>query len=173
MISKDQRLLEEAYKKVVDPGLPYYFGEGGDCIWTRKKGDLQGAPEVVEGSFRCVGHGLTRLKGAPREVGGGFFCHSNRLRTLEGAPQKVGGDFFCDNNDLESLEGAPEKVGGLFSCCFNPSLKSLEGIPEAADHEVPFGFGEKDVQKELEKRRFRQSLDKDTLDTFGDFVAEL
>ena len=122
-----QNLLEATQKP---SKLPYKIDSDGDVWWTRKGGNLEGAPE------------------------------------------KVGGDFSCSDNQLQSLEGAPEKVGGDFYCDQNP-LTSLKGIPEAKRYFLPDGFTEKDAIKEIERRRFRKDLDKETAETWGDFVDQL
>ena len=144
-----ESLLEATQKPSVN--LPYKIDSDGDVRWTRKGGNLEGAP---------------------KEVGGNFHCYSNLLKSLNGAPEKVGGDFYCSNNQLESLEGAPEKIGGHFYCPGNP-LKSLKGIPEASSYTLPGGFMEEDARKEVERRRFRKDLDKETEETWGDFVDQL
>jgi hypothetical protein len=77
---------------------------------------LEGAPQSVDGSFKCHYNKLKSLEGAPQSVRENFFCHDNELISLEGAPQLVGGDFICNENELISLEGAPQSVGGHFWC---------------------------------------------------------
>ena len=136
-------------------------------------------PQKTRPNFRKIGDnfhwtkmGAKNLVGVPQLVKGNFYCNGTDLQSLKGAPKVVGGDFACDNNDLETLEGAPEEIGGRFTCYGN-HLKSLEGIPKAASYFLPNGFKEEDARKEVEKRRFRKGLDKETLGTFGDFIDEL
>ena len=187
-----QTLLETAKKKPSEK-LPYKTESNGNVIWTREGGNLEGAPKEVGRGFYCSSNQLKSLEGAPKEVGGNFYCHTNHLKSLKGAPEKVGGNFNCHtnhlkslegapkevggnfncyNNQLKSLEGAPEKVGGEFDCNPNP-LKSLKGIPEADSYDLPDGFAEKDARKEVERRKFRKELDKETVETWGDFVDQL
>ena len=130
---------------------PYVVHPDGYVVWDREGGNLEGAPAEIEGSF---------------------YCNSHQLQSLEGSPSKVQGHFDCSYNQLESLEGAPEKVEGCFSCHHNP-LTSLRGIPEASEYMLPVGFKAKDARKEVERRKFNKGLDPETLNAFGDFVAEL
>jgi hypothetical protein len=89
----------------------------------------------VTGVFNCYDNELTSLKGAPEKVDGDFRCdHNDLLTSLEGAPKEVGGDFDCSVTKLNSLVGAPKEVGGDFICSFN-KLTSLEGAPERVDGE--------------------------------------
>ena len=98
-------------------------------VWKSVNGDfycayssiesLEGAPELVWGSFSCAGCGkLTSLEGAPKETYENFMCEDcEKLTSLKGAPEKVGENFHCSNcKNLSSLEGAPKKVGGSFWC---------------------------------------------------------
>ena len=150
----------------------YHIDTDGDVNWLRKEGNLEGAPEVVDYDFYAGHMGLSSLEGGPKTVKDGFYCYGNHLQSLKGSPSVVKGDFDCECNWLETLEGAPEKIGGSFACNGNP-LKSLKGIPEAKSYILPKEFTEKDARKEVEQRRFRKSLDTETLDTFGYFIAEL
>ena len=214
MRTRDQQLLEEAYDQVT---VPYKIDPtSGHVEWLREGGDLQGAPEVVEGNFSCrrkslesleggprvvkgdfgcdhnklknlkggpqvvgkrywCGFNLLRsLDGAPKEVGGGFSCSQSCLRSLEGAPRKVGGDFHCYSNSMKTLKGGPEEVKGLYDCSPNVDLVSLEGIAVGANaYIIPEQFNDEDLKKAFERSKFEKGLDKDTLDTFGDFVDEL
>ena len=130
----------------------YNTDKRNDCVfWKREGGNLEGAPQTVDGSFFCSCTSITSLVGGPEIVNGSFTCHTNRLK---------------------SLEGAPEKVGGRFDCRRNP-LTSLKGIPEAASYDLPDEFTEEDALKEVERRKFRKGLDKDTEETWGDFVDQL
>ena len=98
-------------------------------VWKSVNGDfycayssiesLEGAPELVWGSFSCAGCGkLTSLEGAPKETYENFSCvECEKLTSLKGAPEKVGENFHCnDCKNLISLEGAPKKVGNDFWC---------------------------------------------------------
>ena len=151
---------------------PYHFEAEVHVIWSRKGGNLEGAPRVVQGTFQADDARLDSLQGGPRVVKGSFFCDGNKLTSLEGAPEIVGQSFFCYSNNLKTLEGAPDRVEEMFNCNNNP-LESLKGISEAKHYHLPEGFTEEDARKEVAKRRFEQSLDKDTKDTFGDFIGEL
>ena len=127
--------------------IPSYFISNGKFIFdiseVTVEGDfycsstnltsLEGAPQTVEGSFRCSNNpNLTSLEGAPQTVGEYFDCsHNKNLTSLEGAPQTVGRSFRCSlNENLTSLEGAPQNVGEDFDCSYNPNLTSLEGAPQ-------------------------------------------
>ena len=190
---KFETLFQSLLEATQASSLPYTTDSDGNVEWTRKGGNLEGAPQTVGGNFFCSGNRLQSLEGAPKEVGGNFYCYdnqlqslegapktvgggfdcsNNRLQSLEGAPKEVGGNFFCYNNRLQSLEGAPQTVGGNFYCSDNP-LKSLKGVPKARSYDLSKGFSEKDVEKEVAHREFEKGLDAETRDTFGDFVAEL
>ena len=151
--------------------LPYRLDTENKVVWTRKRGNLKGAPKT-SGHFDCDNMELTSLEGAPEKTYGYFSCARNPLVTLEGSPRIVGGDFFCHDCNLESLEGGPEKVTGCFYCFSNP-LKSLKGIPEAESYSLPNRFTDKDVAKEIKRRELVKGLDTETRDTFGDFIEEL
>ena len=151
---KFDTLIESLLSEVTqDPGekLPYHVYNSGDVAWGKKGGNLQGAPLEVIGNFLC-GH-----------------CG---LESLEGGPRKVGGFFNCSYNVLHDLKGAPELVEDYFDCDHNP-LKSLEGVPEAKSYFLPRKFTPTDARKEVARRKFEKGLDKETVGTFGDFVAEL
>ena len=191
MITFKEHFLKES--GVMGEVLPYSKGKRG-IRWTRKGGDLRGAPRNVVGNFDCNSckldsleggpHSVTgffdctdnqieTLKGAPKKTGGYFGCSGNHLLDLEGAPQEVGGDFYCTGCTLDSLEGAPPVLpDGAFHCSHNP-LTSLKGIPKAAHYDLPDGFKQADAEKEVQRRELVQGLDKETASTFGDFVAEL
>ena len=143
-----------------------------NIIWKRKGGNLEGAPEETLAAFNCANVQLQSLEGGPKKVKGYFNCSRNHLKDLKGAPKIVGGNFYCSSSGLQSLEGAPEEIKGNFLCYNNP-LQSLKHIPKADFYELPDGFTLKDVNKELERRKFEKDLDKDTRDTFGDFIGEL
>ena len=186
--------LLEATQKSSKGELPYKSDADGDLVWTRRGGNLEGAPKEVMGGFYCANNQLVSLEGAPKTVGGSFVCFANHLKDLKGAPEKVGRDFSCNDNFIESLEGAPKEVGRdffcsgnllqnlegapevirgrVFACTRNP-LTSLRGIPNAETYSLPEGFTEKDASKELRRRKFESNLDSETLSTFGDFVSEL
>ena len=86
----------------------------------------------VDGNFTCSFAQITSLEGAPEVVGGSFYCNvCDSLRTLEGAPKEVGWDFDLTNcANLTSLEGAPKKISGSFCCNVCGSLKNLKGAPK-------------------------------------------
>ena len=143
-----ESILGEAKTKQT---LPYTVSEYGDVVWFKNTSSLAGAPRGVKGSFSCVQASLERLEGGPVEVEGNYACYGNHLT---------------------DLEGAPEKIGGIFICWGNP-LKSLKGIPEARGYGLPPPFADGDALKEVARRKLEKSLDKDTVETFGDFISEL
>lgn len=109
----------------------------------------------VQGSFSCIGVGLTTLEGVPRYIGGSFSCQRNkltnlthapvyvhgnyevwmnRLTSLKGAPWVTQGDFYCGHNKLTTLAHAPSHVAGSFDCLQNP-LNSLDHAPQYVGEE--------------------------------------
>ena len=166
-----ESLLSEA--SVASREKLYSHGSPESLRWLRKGGNLNGAPKDVKGYFDCSYRHLDTLWGGPKTVGEGYYCQYNALINLIGAPAgTIKGNFDCSHNCLETLDGAPKLVQGTFDCFANP-LASLRGIPEARGYILPLRFRVEDALKEVARRKFEQGLDKDTLNTFGDFVAEL
>lgn len=98
-----------------------------NCAFNRLT-TLEGLPQKIESRVNCAYNKLISLKGLPSKLEG-VDCSYNELTTLEGAPVIVG-DFHCIGNKLVSLKGAPKLVSCFFSCCFNETLTSLEGLEE-------------------------------------------
>jgi len=90
-----------------------------------KYGDLTG--QTYDGNIDVSGLSLTSLEGAPEIVNGTFSCSNNKLTSLKYAPKKTE-IFYCRNNRLESIENAPD-VDLYFDCSQN-NLKSLKGAPK-------------------------------------------
>ena len=155
-------------------GEKLYSHESPESLrWLRKGGNLKGAPKDVKGYFNCSYRHLDTLWGGPETVGEGYYCQYNALINLIGAPAgTIKGNFDCSHNCLETLDGAPELVEEYFDCDHNP-LKSLAGVPEAKSYFLPQKFTPAGARKEVARRKFEKGLDKETADTFGDFVNEL
>ena len=120
-----REILGEAQKN------PYNISAvGGNVTWTRKGGNLEGAPKYVKGFFHCNSVELESLEGGPDVVEGDFYCYTNPLQTLKGSPRKVGGTFCCGDTLIENLEGAPNSVGGDLDCDSIKGLRSLKGCPQ-------------------------------------------
>ena len=62
--------LLEATQKSSKGELPYKSDADGDLVWTRRGGNLEGAPKEVMGGFYCANNQLVSLEGAPKTVGG-------------------------------------------------------------------------------------------------------
>ena len=107
-------------------GAPYRV-QSINCSFN-KLNTLEGLPQEIESRVNCSYNKLTSLKGLPLKLEG-VDCSYNELTTLEGAPVIVK-DFHCIGNKLVSLKGAPKLVSCFFSCCFNETLTSLEGLEE-------------------------------------------
>lgn len=103
-----------------------------DCSWSWLR-NLNGSPEVVDGSFDCGHNDLVTLEGGPKRVEWNFYCCScKQLESLKGAPEVVGGNFhLTDNTKLTSLDGAPRRIDDSFYCEGNWHI-SQEKIDEYA-----------------------------------------
>ena len=77
----------------------------GNIRWTRRGGDLAGAPQKVEGDFICSDCDLVSLEFGPLEVEGSFYCDRNRLVSLHGMPRSFS-SFSVGQNPLATLDGA-------------------------------------------------------------------
>ncbi len=91
------------------------------------------------GSFYCSYNSLTSLEGAPSYILGDFQCVNNRLKDLQYSPLNVGGGFNCEKNLLESLKGAPQSINGYFSIKDNPTLLSIDCLPNHVGRSFMFG----------------------------------
>ncbi len=129
---------------------------------------LKDAPHTVGKNFSCAGNQLWTLEGGPTIVGGNYSCQSNDLESLSGAPTVINGDFLCSTNRLKTLEGGPTTVEGNFNCTLNPTLKSLEGIPEAKSYNIK-PFSEHDIERaQLSKHMSPTAKAAWGVDTFAD-----
>jgi hypothetical protein len=116
-----------------------------------KYGDLEGQTYI--GNIDVSDMGLTSLEGAPEVVEGKFRCSYNKLTTLEGAPRVVTDNFYCSNNLLITLKGAPNIVKEYFNCYRN-KLTSLEYLPEnMIPQNVISDFSKEDILEFFKKNR--------------------
>lgn len=83
-----------------------------------------------QGIFICSNNQLASLEGAPSSISDDFQCDNNLLKNLQYAPTNVGISFLCDNNLLETIKGAPINIGEHFSMENNPTLLSMDFLPE-------------------------------------------
>lgn len=90
-----------------------------DIHYNDKLINLEGAPKILKGSFRCYGcDNLISLKGCPEEIGWNFDCGDcDKLTNLKGGPKIVGNDYDCFQcPNLKSLKGIAKKIGGTLDC---------------------------------------------------------
>lgn len=129
--------LSDTEQLLVNQGIKFRKKWNGEIIvkgsLNLEKWGLKALPDfsnvIVQGTFSCIGLGLTSLKGAPKRVEDAFHCSDNPLVSLEGSPQFVGDSFFCTNCGLETLEGGPQHVGRDVVCEKN-KLRTLRGAPQ-------------------------------------------
>jgi hypothetical protein len=92
----------------------FRFGnaESFSCYNCPKLKSLEGAPEVVYGSFMLsYCNSIESLEGAPKEVGGSFYCAFNpKLTSLDGAPTYVGKTFDCKKCGKQFTENEVKQI---------------------------------------------------------------
>lgn len=92
----------------------FRFGdvESFSCYNCSKLKSLEGAPEVVYGTFTlsCC-DSIESLEGAPEEVGGDFDCsYCPKLKSLEGAPTHVRKTFNCKKCGKQFTENDVKQI---------------------------------------------------------------
>ena len=118
--------------------------------------DMKGLPENLD-SLVISDTDIADLKGLPKHLSSIHILRNFKLTSFRGGEfTVVAKEFKCHDNWINN----------------NPSERALQGIPIAASYRVD-GFTDEQIQAAKKNSEVMSSLDKDTKDTFGDFMSEL
>ena len=92
------------------------------------------------------------------------------LPSLNGIPKSIR-ILRLDRTNLKDFRGAEDTVVEQL-VGWNNKFTSIKGIPKANDYSIN-KFTDKQIQKEIENRKFVKNLDKETKEDWGGIIDEL